>query len=471
MSKTMEYDLVAIGGGTAGLVSAAGGAYLGVNTAIIERAALGGDCLWTGCVPSKALIASARLAHAMRHADRLGLTAAAPRHAFADVMARMRAARGVVEHHDDPQRFRDMGVTVEFGSARFVSPREIDVEGVGTIRSKRFVIATGAMPWAPSIPGLEKAGYLDHHTLFETDVLPDRVAVMGGGPIGLEMAQVLARLGAEVTVVEMQQELLPREDPDVAERLRAMLEAEGVVFQLGARVTSVEHDDTSKTLVTDAGDRIVADEIFVATGRRPATEGLDLERADVTTDRGAVVVDSTLRTSNSNVWAAGDVTGGLQFTHVAEYMAKTVLRNALVPGASRVSWDVVPRVTYTDPEVAHVGLSAKEAEAAGGTTWTYELHDLDRAIVDAEARGLVKISSDRRGRVLGATILGSHAGELLMPLVLAMKHGLTLSDVSATIFPYPTMVEGVKRASDAYQRERLAGTGGRILRKVISWLK
>ena len=407
----------------------------------------------------------------MRHADRLGLTAAAPKHAFADVMARMRAARGVVEHHDDPQRFRDMGVTVEFGSARFVSPREIDVEGVGTIRSKRFVIATGAMPWAPSIPGLEKAGYLDHHTLFETDVLPDRVAVMGGGPIGLEMAQVLARLGAEVTVVEMQQELLPREDPDVAERLRAMLEAEGVAFQLGARVTSVEHDDTSKTLVTDAGDRIVADEIFVATGRRPATEGLDLERADVTTDRGAVVVDSTLRTSNSNVWAAGDVTGGLQFTHVAEYMAKTVLRNALVPGASRVSWDVVPRVTYTDPEVAHVGLSAKEAEAAGGTTWTYELDDLDRAIVDAEARGLVKISSDRRGRVLGATILGSHAGELLMPLVLAMKHGLTLSDVSATIFPYPTMVEGVKRASDAYQRERLAGTGGRILRKVISWLK
>lgn len=471
MPKTTEYDLVAIGGGTAGLVSAAGGAYLGVNSAIIERTALGGDCLWTGCVPSKALIASARLAHAMRHADSLGLSAAAPKHAFGDVMARMRAARGVVEHHDDPQRFRDMGVTVEFGSARFVSDREVDVEGVGRLRSKRFVIATGAMPWAPPIPGLAEAGYLDHHSLFETDTLPGRVAVMGGGPIGLEMAQVMSRLGAKVTVVEMQPTLLPREDPDISECLQAMLEGEGITFRMGARVESVERGPHGKTLVTEGGERIEADEIFVATGRRPATEGLELDRAGVTTEKGAVVVDSRLRTSNPRIWAAGDVTGGLQFTHVAEYMAKTVLRNALLPGASRVSYGVVPWVTYTDPEVAHVGLNAREAEAAGGTTYTYELDDLDRAIVDGEARGLVKISADRRGRVLGATILGSHAGELLMPLVLAMKHGLKLSDISGTIFPYPTMVEGVKRASDAYQRERLAGTGGQILKKVISWLK
>ena len=469
--KQEEYDIVAVGGGTAGLVSAAGGAYLGVRSAIIEKVALGGDCLWTGCVPSKALIASARLAHAMRHADELGLAASAPKHAFAEVMRRMRAARGVVEHHDDPQRFRDMGVAVHFGSARFVAPDTVEVEGVGRIRSKRFVIATGALPWTPPIPGLADAGYLTHHTVFDTDELPSRLAVMGGGPIGLEMAQVFARLGSKVTVLEMMPRLLPREDEDIAERLRVLLEAEGIDIQLGAKVTAVEAEGSAKALVTDGGSRFVVDEIFVATGRRPATEGLELERAGVRTEKGAVVVDATLRTSSRHAWAAGDVTGGLQFTHVADYMAKTVLRNALIPGSSRVDYDNVPWVTYTDPEIAHVGMSAADAEAAGGTTYTYELDDLDRAIVDGETRGVVKISADRRGRILGATILGSHAGELLMPLVLARKHGLKLGDVSDTIFPYPTMVEGVKRASDAYQRTRLDGTGGRILKKVITWLK
>ncbi len=469
--KRNEYDLIAIGGGTAGLVSAAGGAYLGIDSAIVERAALGGDCLWTGCVPSKALIASARLAHAMRHADRLGLSAAAPKHAFADVMARMRRARGIVEHHDDPQRFRDMGVDVHFGGAHFVSDREIEVEGVGRLRSKRFVIATGALPIAPPIPGLEDAGFLNHHTLFETDTLPARVAVLGGGPIGLEMAQVMNRLGAQVTVLEMQPRVLPREDIDVAERLQLLLSAEGVELCLGERVVSVTVEEGAKVLTTAAGTRIVADEIFVATGRRPATDGLDLDRAGVRTVNGAVTVDSGLRTSNRRVWAAGDVTGGLQFTHVAEYMAKTVLRNALLPGTTHVDYGDVPWVTYTDPEVAHIGLTAEAAEAVGATTYSYELDDLDRAITDGVARGVVKISADRKGRILGATILGDHAGELLMPLVLAKKHGLKLSKISSTIFPYPTMVEGVKRASDAAQKARLEGIGGQVLKKVISWLK
>ena len=469
--KQAEYDLVAIGGGTAGLVSAAGGAYLGVRSAIIERTALGGDCLWTGCVPSKALIASARLAHAMRHADSLGLTAAAPKHAFAAVMERMRAARGVVEHHDDPERFRAMGVDVHFGGARFISPEEVEVEGLGRIRSKRFVIATGAVPIAPPIPGLAEAGYLDHHAVFETNELPDRLAVLGGGPIGLELAQVFARLGSAVTIVEMESRILPREDDDIAERLTASLRAEGITLRLGERASAVEVVDGAKVIVTAGGDRITVDEIFVATGRRAATDGLELDRAGVQTDRGAVIVDKTLRTSNSRIWAAGDVTGGLQFTHVADYMAKTVLRNALLPGSTKVDYGDVPWVTYTDPEVAHVGLTATEAAARGGKTYTYELDDLDRAIVDGEARGVVKISADKRGRILGATILGAHAGELLLPIVLAKKNGLKLSHISGTIFPYPTMVEGVKRAADGFQRARLEGTGGKVLKKVISWLK
>lgn len=466
-----EYDLVVIGGGTAGLVSAAGAAYLGVDSAIVERAALGGDCLWTGCVPSKALIASARLAHAMRDAEKLGLRSAAPRHAFADVMARMRSARGVVEHHDDPERFRDMGVDVHFGEARFLSDREIDVEGVGRIRSKRFVVATGARPALPPIPGLDEAGYLTYESLLETDTLPETVTVLGAGPIGLEMAQVMARLGAKVTVVEMAPRILPKEDADVSERLRRLLEAEGIDFRLGAAAEAVSAAGGMKTVEIEGGAPVRAREILVATGRNPTVEGLDLSRAGVRTEEGAVAVDDTLRTSSSHVWAAGDVAGGLQFTHVAEYMAKTALRNALVPGRSKVDYGTVPWVTYTDPEVAHVGLGQEEAEDRGGTTYTYELDDLDRAIVDGETDGFVKVTADGKGRVLGATILGAHAGELLMPLVLAKQHGLTLSKLADTIWPYPTLVEGVKRAANEYQRTRLDGAGGKVLKKVISWLK
>lgn len=469
--KALEYDLVAIGGGTAGLVSAAGGAYLGVRSAIIERAALGGDCLWTGCVPSKALIASARLAYAMRHADRLGLAPAAPRHAFAEVLRRMRTARSVIERHDDPERFRKMGVDVHFGSARFASTDTVDVEGVGRIRSKRFVIATGALPVAPPIPGLSEVGYLDHHTVLEIEELPRRIAVVGAGPIGLEMAQVFSRLGASVVVLEVMDRILTKEDQDVATRLRKLMECEGIGFRVGTLTTAVERRGENKVLITEGGDRIEVDELFVAVGRRPAIDGLALENAAIGTDAGAVGVDDTLRTSNPRVWAAGDVAGGPQFTHVAEYMAKKVLRNALVPGSTRVRYDNAPRVTFTDPEVAHVGLSPADARERGADTYTYELDDLDRAIVDCEERGFVKISADAKGRILGATILGSHAGELLLPIVMAKQHGLTLSKVSDTIFPYPTLVEGVKRTADAYQRERLKGIGGRTLKRVISWLK
>ena len=469
--KTHEYDLLAIGGGTAGLVSVAGGAYLGVRSAIVEKTALGGDCLWTGCVPSKALIASARLAHAMRHADELGLQSAAPRHAFADVMERMRRARGVVELHDDPERFRNMGVDVHFGSARFVGRDTVEVEGVGRIRSKRIVIATGALPVVPAIAGLADVGYLTHDTAFEQNSLPSRMILLGGGPIGLEFAQVYSRLGAQVQVVEMLPRILPKEDEDVASAVQAILEDEGITFHLAAKVVRAESTDTGKAILAEDGLRLEGDEIFVATGRRPATGSLDLERAGVDTDRGGVLVDATLRTSNRRIWAAGDVTGGLQFTHVAEYMAKTVLRNALLPGSQKVDYLNVPWVTYTDPEVARVGMSQAEAEARGGRTYSYGFDDLDRAIVDGQTRGFVKITADRKGKILNATVLGAHAGELLLPLVMAKKHGLSLAAVAGTVFPYPTMREGVKRTADAYQRARLAGTGGRLLRKVISWLK
>lgn len=477
-----EHDLVVVGGGTAGLVSAAGAAYLGARPAIVEREALGGDCLWTGCVPSKALLATARLAAGMADAPRLGLAAHAPAHDFAAIMARMREARGVVARHDDPERFRSMGVAVHLGEARFTGPGELEVEGVGRIRSKRFVIATGARPRMPPVPGLAESGAFTHETLFERDEVASPVVVLGGGPVGLELAQVLRRVGLEVTVVEMLAEVLPAEDPDVAASLRTVLESEGIGFRLGRAATRVEGAGEAREVVLDDGTRLPAAEILVATGRAPRTGELRLEAAGVRVNGadapttggfvgpGGVAVDRSLRTTARGVWAAGDVTGGLQFTHAADAMARVVVRNALLPFSARVRLEGVPRVTYTDPEVAHVGLSAAEAEARGARRYEYSFSDLDRAIVDASTEGFVRISADGRGRILGATILGRGAGDLLVPLLLARGRGIPLPAIANTIFPYPTMAEGVKRAADAFQRARLEGPAGRLLRGVVRWL-
>lgn len=471
-ATTRTYDLVAVGGGTGGLVAAAGAAYLGMRPAIVEKSALGGDCLWTGCVPSKALIASARLARQMDRAAALGLRPPdGGGHDFRAVMERMRAARSTVAHHDDPERFRKMGVGVHFGAARFLDASTVEVEGVGRIRSKRIVLATGATPATPPIPGLADAGHWNYETVFDQNELPASVVVLGGGPIGLEFAQVFSRLGAKTTVLEMAPSLLLREDPDVAAFVQGLLEAEGIAVRTGSAATRVRAKNGRKAVETADGESVEADQVFVATGRRPCTDGLELEAAGVRTKQGAVEVDRWLRTSAKSVWAVGDVTGGLQFTHVAEHMAKAALRNAVVPGKAAVSYDHVPWVTYTDPEVARVGLGEAEAEAVGGTTYRYQMDDLDRAIVDATAVGLVKVSADRRGKVLGATVVAHGAGELIMPLVVAKRHGLTLTQVAGTTFPYPTMVEGVKRASGEYLRSRLDTFGGRALKRVVGWLK
>ena len=464
------HDLIAVGGGTAGLVSAAGAAYLGARPALVERGDLGGDCLWTGCVPSKALLASARLAHAMRNAEALGLQGAAPTHVFCDVMERMRRARAHIAHHDDPERFRKMGVHVHFGTARFVGSDTLDVEGVGTLKSKRIIVATGARPTVPPIPGLQEAGYQTHETIFDLTSHPRRLGILGAGPIGLEFSQIFGRLGSEVLVLEMLDRILPSEDADVADALLGILRLEGIDVELESRVVSVRVDGTDKVIQTEDGRSFRVDEILVATGRHPNTQGLDLERAGIELDGPGVRVDPTLRTTNRGVWAAGDVTGGLQFTHVADYMAKTALRNALLPLNARVDYSRIPWVTYTDPEVAHVGLGEDEASARGAKTYTYGFDDLDRAITDSQTLGFVKISADAKGRILGATILGYMAGELLQPIVLAMTHGLPLSKVADTIFPYPTMAEGIKRAANVYQRTRLEGLAGRVLKKVVSWL-
>lgn len=470
-----RFDVIAIGGGTAGLVTAAGAAALGLRTALIERDALGGDCLWTGCVPSKALIASARLAHQMRHADRLGLTGAAPAHAFRAVMERMRAARARVAVHDDPERFRGMGVEVVQGWARITAHGEVSVDG-RRLAAKHLVIATGAEPAVPPIAGLADAGYLTYATAFDQNVLPRRIALLGGGPIGLEFAQLYRRLGAEVTVLEMLPQLLPREEPDAARVVQHALECEGIVVHTGARVVSVTvaGDGTKVVRAEKTGEAIevVADEIFVATGRRAAAGELGLERLDVQVERGAVRVDRALRAGARGVWAAGDAAGGPQFTHVAEYHAKLVLRNIVSPIKGRVDYGAVPAVTYTDPEVACVGLTEAETrERHGGVdVYRYDFADLDRAIVDGHTEGFVKVVTTGRGRIAGATVVASGAGELLQPLVLALKHGLALPKLAGVVYPYPTMVEGVKRTADSYYRRNFTGWKAALVRRVARWL-
>ncbi len=471
-----RFDLIAVGGGTAGLVTAAGAASLGLKVALIEREALGGDCLWTGCVPSKALIASAKLAQQMRHADRLGLDGAAPVHVFERVMERMRRARSRVAEHDDPERFKQLGIDVVFGEARVTAPDTVEIEG-RKLASRRIVIATGSSPTVPPIPGLDEAGYLTHATAFDENELPPRIAILGAGPIGLEFAQVYSRLGAHVTVFEMLPRVLPREDGEASAAVARVLDEEGIDILVSTRVERVDSaPDGAKVVHAKDGEggtiERVVDQIFVATGRRGNADDLGLQALGVDVEGGAVKVDATLRSSVPSIWAAGDVAGGLQFTHVADYQAKLVLRNSIFPFSAKQDYRTVPWVTYTDPEVAHVGLTEEQARERYGDikVYRYDFADLDRAIVDANAKGLVKVSTRRKGRIVGATVVANGAGDLLMPLVLAMKHKMPIGKLSRVVYPYPTMVEGIKRTADGYYREKLTGRSGALLRRVVRWL-
>jgi len=454
-----SHDIVVIGGGTAGLVTAAGAAALGARVALVERERLGGDCLWTGCVPSKALIASARRRHLTGHGD------------WAEAAAWMRDARSRIAPHDDPERFRAMGVDVVFSPARLAGPGRVEVRD-RTLVSKRVVIATGSSPTAPPIPGLEETGYLTHLTAFEQATLPASITMLGGGPIGLELAQTYARLGAKVTVLELLPEVLPNEDPEVGRFIRQQLEAEGVSVRTGFRAAHVARDGAAKVVCGAHGERIAADEVFVATGRGPNTADLEAERAGVALERGAVRVNARLETTQRGIWGAGDVIGGLQFTHVADYMARIVVQNALTPLKAKASYRVVPWVTYTDPEVARVGLTEAEATARGERVEVFrsDFADLDRAIVDGATAGFAKVVTRRDGRILGATIVARGAGELIMEIVLAMRFHVPLQKLAGVIHPYPTMSEIVRHAAGNWYRERYGDTRrGRLLRRFLRW--
>lgn len=467
-----RYDLAVIGGGTAGLVSSAVSAGIGAKTALIEQHRLGGECLWTGCVPSKALIRSASVLHTLRRAAEFGIDVQGGRADFARVMERVHAIIRSIEPHDSPERFRAMGVDVIEGRARFLSPEEAEVGG-RRVRAKRWILATGSRTAIPPIPGLEEAGYLTHESLWELCVLPESLVVLGAGPIGLEMAQAFARLGSSVTVVESSDRILEREDPEIAAVLARHLEREGIRLLLQSKVTSVRVEGGMK-VVGAGGTELRAAEILVATGRRPNVEEMGLEAIGVEVTENGVSVDGTLRTSAHNVWAAGDVVGPYRFTHVADYQARIAAPNALFPLRRKVDYRVVPWCTYTDPEVARVGLTEAEARETWGDkagVYRYAHDSLDRALCDGEPDGLTKLVLDPRGRVAGAHVVGPRAGETIHEAVLAVRQRLKLSDLSGMIHVYPTYPESLKRAADAYLRAKYSGgLARRVADLAVKWL-
>ncbi len=470
-----RYDLVVVGAGTAGLVSALGAAGLGARVALVERALLGGDCLNHGCVPSKGVVRASRAAFDARGGVAFGVEAAgAPRVDFGAVMARMRRLRAGIAYNDSARRATSLGVDVFLGDGRFVGADALQVAGA-TLRFKRAVVATGARASAPPVPGLAEAGYRTNETIFTLTELPRRLAVVGAGPIGCELGQAFRRFGAEVTMVAADPRLLPREDPEASDVLRRQLESEGVRLVLGAKLGRVDRRGAERVLVVEkdgATVPVACDEILVAVGRAANVEGLGLEAAGVVADRSGVRVDGRLRTANPRIFAAGDVCSAWKFTHAADAMARLALRNAFFFGRGRASELVIPWATYTDPEIAHVGLTAAEAAARGGAvrTLTVRFNEVDRAILDGEPEGFARIHLDARsGRLFGATAVARHAGEMIGEPTLAIGQGLTAAHLSATVHPYPTQAEVWRKLGDAWQKSRLTPRVRRVLSIVLAW--
>jgi pyruvate/2-oxoglutarate dehydrogenase complex dihydrolipoamide dehydrogenase (E3) component len=463
-----RYNLVAIGAGAAGLVSSAMAAGLGAKAAIVERGLMGGDCLNFGCVPSKALIRAARSVEEARRAQAYGAPVFARETAdFGAAMERMRGIRARIAAEDSAARFRDeLGVDVFLGEARFVAPDALEVGGA-RLRFARAVIATGARPAMPPIPGLVQAGARSNETIWELVERPRRLAVIGGGPIGCELAQAFARLGCSVTLIEALPRLLPRDDDEAAELIAERLAAEGVALRLGAGVERVESNGEEKLLYLAGAQTVAADEILVAVGRAPNVEGLGLDAAGVRFDaRRGVVVDDHLRTSNPRIFAAGDVCMDWKFTHAADAAAKIAVQNALFLPTQKLSSLAMPWCTYTDPEVAHVGLSEADALARGIEVDVYRapLEQVNRAVLDGEEEGFVKLVVKRGSdRIVGGTIVAAHAGELITQVTLAITGKLGLSTLLRVIYPYPTQGEGIKRVAGIWVRKRATPTVKRLL--------
>lgn len=465
-----RYDLVVLGGGTGGLVSALIAAGTGARVALIEREHTGGDCLWTGCVPSKSLIAAASLAHRMRHATAVGLTAFEPEIDFAAVMEHVHDAIRTIEPQDSPERLRAEGVEVIHASGRFMGPGSIDADG-RELRWRSAIIATGSNPAIPPILGLDDAGPLTTDTLWELRQLPQRLALLGGGPVGCELAQAFARLGSQVTVIEMADRLLLKEEPRASELIAARLRGEGVEIRLGEPAAEVRRAGSGHELAVEgSGEGVAFDRIVVATGRAPRTHDLGLETVGVSVDPGgAVAVDRRLQTSARGIFAVGDVTGLLPFTHVAAHHARVATPNALFKARAKVS-ETLPWATFTDPEVGRVGLTEAQARERWGErarVVRYDYGRLDRAITSGEAYGFTKLIGDSRGRLVGATVAAPGGGEAIAELTAWISRGEKIDAVSRTVHAYPTLGEGPARAADDYLVARYSRPRVRAIARAV----
>ena len=461
-----RYDLVVIGGGSAGLLAAPLAAKLGVRVALTERDQPGGDCLFTGCVPSKTLLRVAKAAHEMRQAERLGLTAAAPAVDMARVSAHVQEVIQRVGEHESVDTLREAGIDVILGAARFVDAHTVQVGG-RLVRGRRFLICTGARPAEPSIPGLRETPHLSYHDLFSLTTLPARLLVIGGGPVGVEMSQAFGRLGARVTLVQRGPRLLPSADPDCAAMLADVLRAEGIDVRLGTAVERAERCG-GEFVLTVGGGQLVGDALLVANGRAPVVDGLGLERAGVVHSARGIPVDAHLRTNQPHIFACGDVLGGEQFTHLAAIQAYQATRNALLPGAMSANLDGTPWTIFTDPEVARAGLTEAEARAHYGRdahAYTLPLSRVDRAQTDDDLHGLVKLVYRGHGKLLGAHIVAARAGEMIQEAIGALERGGTLAQLAGTIHVYPTYSVALQQAASyALEQRYLGGRLGRLVR-------
>ena len=471
-----RYNLVVIGAGTAGLVTAAGAAGLGAKVALIERNFMGGDCLNIGCVPSKGVISAARVAATVRHANAFGVEVPEGVNIdFAAAMQRMRKLRAQISPNDSASRFRDLGIDVYFGQGRFLDSNTIDVEGT-QLTFKRAVIATGARAAAPPIPGLESVEYLTNENIFSLTELPRRFGVIGAGPIGCEMAQAFAQLGSEVFLVEAAHGILPREDIEAAEIVRKAMERDGVKLLCCGHKLEIKNEGgirmTLESHETNYDQPI--DQLLVAVGRAPNVENLNLEGVGVAFNNKGVTVNDRMQTTNSRIYAAGDICSPYKFTHAADFMARIVIQNALFMGRKKSSALTIPWCTYTSPEISHVGLYEQEAKKQDIEIDTYVQHfsEVDRAILEGEENGFVKIHVKKgKDTIVGATIVARNAGDMISEITLAMTHGLGLSKIGSTIHPYPTQAEAIRKLGDQYSRTRLTPFVKGMFHKWLTWTR
>jgi len=474
-----QYDLVIIGGGVGGLVTASGASQLGAKVALVEKESLGGDCLHWGCVPTKRLVQSAKVVSLFKRSEEFGIEGDY-KVDFKKVMERMRGVQARIGKNDDPERFRKMGVEVIFGNGHFLDSRTFEV-GNRQLRGRKFLIATGSRPILLPIPGLKESGALTNMTALKLDHLPQSIVILGAGPIGLEFAQVFARLGSKVTVIEKIGQILPREDKELADDLEKILKAEGIEIHTCTEVKEIQKTPQGKKVVVaecsgEGLKHFEAEELMISIGRAPNVDGLNLNLAGVQHDeKKGIKVGLNMRTNQKHIFACGDVCGPFPFTHTAEYQAGIVVSNALFPFMNRkADYRVVPWVTYTDPELGRVGMTEVEAKKEYGEknvqVFRFRFDEVDRAIIEGEGHGFIKLVCDRKNQILGAHLLGPHAGELLHEFTLAMKAKLPITRISQMIHVYPTLSQAVKRVCDQYYREKLfKGWFPKLAKRLIRW--